>query len=223
MQRADTLVLQAPPTSTLPIPAGSTNAPSSAAVAPLINAAFERMTCVCTAWKQAAVGDPRSWAANYKRELLESLVRVGVRTAEEIDNGVRMLKARRSDFLPNPDQFAELCFDHRRLGIPATDAAFRMACDWRRLDRTEKHPAVLATLDAMGPSRFWRLDSEAADKAFARAWRKTVQRVMAEGLGWLRPIPAGELTDGTSGAPVPRAEGRELMAGLRAQLFGGVR
>lgn len=221
MQRADALVRQPPPTSTLPTPVGSTSKPSSDAAALLVNAAFERITCVCTAWKQAAVGDPRAWAANYKRELLESLVRVGVRTAEEIDNGMLMLKERRSEFMPNPDRFAEMCFDHHRLGIPATNAAYRMACVWKELPRAEKHPAVLATLDAMGAARFRRLDAEAAEKAFDHAWRKTVRRVMAEGLGWLRPIPAGELADDISAAPVPRAEGRERMAGLRAELFGG--
>lgn len=183
--------------------------------------AFEAMTCTCTAWKQAVVGNPATWAANYKRELLESLVRVGVRTREEIDNGLRMVKARRSDFLPNPDAFADLCFDHRRLGIPATDAAYRMACDWRTLDPADKHPAVLAALDAMGPWRFWKLDEAAAEKAFARAWRKITQRVMAEGTGWLRPVPVAALSDEIRAAPVPRAEGRERLAGLRAELFGG--
>lgn len=177
------------------------------------------MTSFCTAWKNAVVGDPNEWATVYKRELMESLVRIGVRTERELRLGLARLKARKSDFLPNPDVFAELCLpDDDDLGLPSADTAYRMAVDWSRLSAADRHPAVLATLRQLDTWAWRRLDEQTARKQFAAAWQKTVDRVRAEGDGWLPDVPQ-QLEHGMATAPVPRDEARQALAGI----LGGLR
>lgn len=51
-------------------------------------------------------GDINSYVADYKRELLEALVREGVSDMAQIERGIAAIA---SDFLPNPNKFAKDC------------------------------------------------------------------------------------------------------------------
>ena len=180
----------------------------------LVNRSFVAMTSFCTAWKNAVVGDPNEWATVYKRELLESLVRIGIKTEAELRLGLARLKAKKKDFLPNPDFFAELCLpDNTDYGLPDDEAAYRMAVDWPRLRKQDRHPAVLATLGALDTWSWRKLDDQAARKQFAVAWRKTVERVRAEGDGWLPAVP-DQLEYQPPGTPAPRENARQALAGI---------
>ena len=177
------------------------------------------MTTVCTAWRQAVVGDPRAWAASYKRELFESLVRCGV---DEVGlrSGLARLKAARRDFLPNPDAFAELCCSPEDLGLPREDAAYRMAVNWSELPANERHPAVLVALRGIDS---WQLRSQPEDKTrklFVAAWRKVVARVRAEGREWLPELPP-ELEYQPPGTKAPRELGRAAISGILRDLGVG--
>jgi hypothetical protein len=175
------------------------------------------MTAVCTGWKNAVIGEPKAWADAYKRELLESLVRAGVGTEAALRNGVARLKARKRDFLPNPDAFAELCFDGEALGIPDSDAAYRMAVDWPRLPEAERHPAVLAALRQLDSWQWRRLDEETARKRFHAVWGKVVDRVRAEGLDWLPALPP-QLPYQPPGQAASQEQARAALGGILAGL-----
>lgn len=148
------------------------------------------MTTVCTAWRQATTGDPQAWAASYKRELLESLVRLGVTDEARMRIGLTRLKAAQRDFLPNPEVFAEMCVSAEDLGLPSEDSAYRMAANWKSLPAIERHPAVLAALQDLDCWQFRRLPDDQARKQFRAAWQKVVARVRAEGPQWLPAVPA---------------------------------
>lgn len=51
-------------------------------------------------------GDTQGYVNEYKRVLLEALVREGVSDVSQIRRGIAAIK---SDFLPNPDRFAHDC------------------------------------------------------------------------------------------------------------------
>lgn len=51
-------------------------------------------------------GDINSYVADYKRELLEALVREGVSDMAQIERGIGAIA---SDFLPNPNKFSRDC------------------------------------------------------------------------------------------------------------------
>lgn len=175
------------------------------------------MTTICTGWKHAIIGDPRDWAANYKRELLDSLVRAGIRRESELRNGLARLKARKRDFLPNPGTFAELCFSAEDLGIPDSDVAYCMARDWSRLPPAERHPAVLAALRQLDSWQWRRLPEEQARPRFQRTWDKIVDRVRAEGTAWLPALPPA-LAYQPPGVPAARATAHEELRRIREML-----
>jgi len=180
----------------------------------LVNRSFVAMTSFCTAWKNAVVGDPNEWATVYKRELLESLMRVGIRTEAELRLGLARLKAKKKDFLPNPDFFAELCLpDDEELGLPTEAAAYRQATEWSRLKAADRHPAVLATMRQMDSWELRSRDEATTRKRFSEAWRKTVERVRAEGDGWLPAVP-DQLEYQPPGTPAPRENARQALAGI---------
>lgn len=80
--------------------------PRDQATASMVNSIFRRMRTICTAWKQAVEGDINGYVADYKRELLDALVREGVSDWEQIERGIASIA---SDFLPNPNKFAREC------------------------------------------------------------------------------------------------------------------
>lgn len=150
---------------------------------------FDGLTTVCTAWRQATTGDPAAWAASYKRELLESLVRLGVTDEARMRVGLTRLKASRREFLPNPEAFAEMCVSPEDLGLPSEDAAYRMAAAWRSVPFSERHPAVLSALQELDSWQFRRLPDDQARKEFRAAWQRVVARVRAQGTGCLPDVP----------------------------------
>ena len=72
----------------------------------LVNRIFKRLTHQCTAWKQAVDGDLDSYANEYKRILLEGLVRERINDMEKIKVALEQVD---TDFLPNPERFIKLC------------------------------------------------------------------------------------------------------------------
>jgi len=61
---------------------------------------------LCTAWKNTVEGDVQSYVNEYKRTLLEALVREGVHDWNQVKRGLASIK---SPFLPNPNDFAANC------------------------------------------------------------------------------------------------------------------
>lgn len=176
------------------------------------------MTTVCTAWRQATTGDPQAWASRYKRELLESLVRLGVTDEARMRIGLTRLKASRRDFLPNPEAFAELCSSAEDLGLPDEQAAYYMAANWKSLPARKRHPAVLAARRELGDSHKFRyLPDDQARKDFRAAWQKVVARVRTEGPQWLPAVPA-ELPYQPPGERADPAEAREAIASILRDL-----
>lgn len=51
-------------------------------------------------------GDINGYVADYKRELLDALVREGVSDLAQVERGIAAIN---SDFLPNPNKFARDC------------------------------------------------------------------------------------------------------------------
>lgn len=210
-------------------PHGSTKAPSntsgpapstaSSSVA-LANDLFGRMIVICTAWRQAALSDPDKWAAAYKRELVESMVRLGVRDQAQITAGMRWLKERASDWLPNPEAFARACVSQPIAGLPTEAQAFRMAVDWGTTPHAERHPAVLAALRELDDWS-WRRQSDAeARKQFREAWVAVIERVRLSGLDALPQVPH-EIEQQPEQATVSKAEGVKRIAEIRAKIFAG--
>lgn len=115
---------------------------------------------------------------------------------------------------PNALEFRALCEpSNSDYGLPDDDAAYRMAVDWPRLRKQDRHPAVLATLGALDTWSWRRLDDQTARKQFAVAWRKTVDRVRAEGDGWLPAVP-DQLEYQPPGKQAPRGDARQALAGI---------
>ena len=227
MRRADSVVSTALQ-STLTTQAGSTTRPSptfgkepksqpETASAEVVNQAFDILITICTGWKNAVIGDPRAWAMAYKRELLESLVRAGVRDEAAIRTGIARIKARKCDFLPNPEVFADLCSNADDLGIPDREDAYRMAVDWPQLSHADRHPAVLAALQMLDSWQWRRLDDATARRRWQDVWAKIVERVRAEGLGWLPAVPA-QLEYQPPGKVASREDARKALTGILADL-----
>ncbi|PCI54198.1 MAG: hypothetical protein COB36_10940 [Alphaproteobacteria bacterium] len=61
---------------------------------------------MCTAWKQAIDDKVDDYVADYKRQLLEALMREGVKEWGQVQRG---LDATTSAFLPNVNDFAKQC------------------------------------------------------------------------------------------------------------------
>lgn len=80
--------------------------PTDRATAALVNQIFQELRVTCTAWKNPIEGDLQSYVNEYKRKLLEALVREGVNDWGQVQKG---LAAITSPFLPNPNQFAIDC------------------------------------------------------------------------------------------------------------------
>ena len=91
--------------STTTTQAGS-QAPRDRATAALVNQIFRELRVLCTAWKNTVEGDIQGYVNEYKRALLEALVREGVNDWGQVKRG---LAAIASPFLPNPNQFAKDC------------------------------------------------------------------------------------------------------------------
>ena len=190
----------------------------SANVSELVSRCFDGMSTVCTAWRQATIGDVQEWVAGYKRELAESLIRAGVTDEAGMRVGLSRLKALKRDFLPNPDAFAELCVTPEDLGMPSEVDAYRLALNWSSLSATQRHPAVLATLRSMDSWAFRQMPEDKARKAWRDGWDKTVAKVRAEGTGWLPEITVGELPNSKIKSADEKERGRAMLANVLADL-----
>lgn len=182
-----------------------------ARLAVCINAAFQRLTTICTAWRQAARdqsadGDINAWAKAWKIELLDSLRANGVTTAAEIDEGINRFKAEGKDFLPNPGHLAAQCFDPTRHGLPSIEQAWRQAVHWPQTPPHQRHPAVLYARSQISNLPGWsKADEATALRQFSRAWQKTIAHVVS---GGELPVIAQPLTH--QEAPVGTREERRF-------------
>lgn len=116
-------------------------------------------------------------------------------------------------FPPNPMEFRDLCQgDSEDLGLPSEADAFRLALNWENLPARQKHPAVLAALRMLDSWQFRRMTDDQARKHWSSAWSRVVERVRAEGDGWLPDQPLDELPPGASRSPEQIKRGREFLA-----------
>lgn len=137
-------------------------------------------------------------------------------TPQMMGSGLRRMRTddRFTSWPPTALEFRALCEpSNADYGLPDDDAAYRMAVDWSRIKQQDRHPAVLATLGALDTWSWRRLDDQTARKQFAVAWRKTVERVRAEGDGWLPAVP-DQLEYQPPGTPAPRGDARQALAGI---------
>jgi len=136
---------------------------------------FRRLRTICTAWKQASEGDVNAYAADYKRELLEALVRERVSDLRQIERGLAGVT---SDFLPNPSKFARSCLPSpEELGIPSESEAFQQAIG----NATVKHPAVVFTLRKTDSWALKRAPADEAKRQWRDLWTATVRHVVDGG------------------------------------------
>lgn len=95
-------------------------------------------------------GDINSYVNDYRRELLEALVREGVSDMAQIERGIAAIN---SDFLPNPNKFARDCMGNGEItGAWGTGAHKIYRPDRRLEDISAKERAVDAgkrELDAL--------------------------------------------------------------------------
>ena len=109
---------------------GQTDTQAEAA-AKLINRVFAGMQVRCPAWKNAVTRDSKAYVGSYKAALLESLIRGGVVRWDQIETGLNRIK---SDFLPNPDKFVDLCLKTDEITGSAGTGAHRIYRHDRRLE-----------------------------------------------------------------------------------------
>lgn len=183
----------------------------------LVNGIFQRLTIICTAWRQALNGeDADQYAKGYKRELLESLIASGVDDARLIERGLMTAKAKGSDFLPNPGKFVEWCkIQPQDFGLPSVEQAYQEASrelGKHTMARKWTHPAIYAAACACGTSY---LKSESETKALPRfegVYRDICERVMA---GEQFQLPESERLEKQPDRPVPKAVAKGHLAKLK--------
>lgn len=145
---------------------------------------------------------------------------VGALPPEMIRAGLeRMVRqGKHNDWPPTALEFRALCLPcSEDLGLPSEDAAYRQAVDWSRLSAADRHPAVLATLRQLDTWAWRRLDEQTARKQFAAAWQKIVDRVRAEGEGWLPEVPQ-QIEYQPAATPAPRDTALHALAGILGNL-----
>ena len=73
------------------------------------NSIFDRMCAIKPAWKQGRSGDLKTWPDRYKQELSIGLKDGGVKTKEQIEQGVSNTRLSDSPFLPSVGEFVKWC------------------------------------------------------------------------------------------------------------------
>lgn len=142
-----------------------------------------------------------AYVADYKRELLEALIRERVSDWAQIERGLSRV---RSDFLPNPNEFAQSCrVQPEDLGLPSLDESFHQAVT----RNTSKHPAVIFALRQTDSWALQRMPEADARKVWAKLWGKTVEHVIA---GGELPQPMVQIED----MPRPKASRETAMAAM---------
>lgn len=200
--------------STTKTQAGSTNSTNpTRADAELVNKIFRRLKVKCTAWKQAVEGDVNLWAKDYKRELLDALIRHQVSDWRMVDRGLSSVT---TPWLPNQDQFAEWCkLTHADFGMPDPVEAYVEACSQYSVPtfkRKWSHPAVYAAAAKTG-SMFLRSHTEkTALPTFKRNYQEFVEKVMA---GEKLEIPESERLEKKPDRPLSKKENLSRLDGLK--------
>lgn len=138
-------------------------------------------------------------------------------SAKQIGKGIDACFKHYKTFPPNPMEFHALCLpEGADYGLPSDAVAFNQATG----NATEKHPAVVFTLQNMAGAVFEmrRLNTNAARDMFIAEWLKTIAHV-AEG-GAL-PEPVAEIESATE-RKVTNEKALDLFAAMRAGLGPGV-
>lgn len=96
-------------------------------------------------------GDINAYVADYKRELLQALVRNQVTDWAQVERGIAAIA---SDFLPNPNRFAEDCKGRNEITGSWGTAAHRVfAPDRLLVDKTTQEQQRAVALDAVSGLR----------------------------------------------------------------------
>ena len=186
----------------------------------LVNQVFQRLTVICTAWKQALNGDhPDQYAKNYKRELLDSLVHSGINDWQMIERGLMTAKSNGNDFLPNPGKFVEWCkLQVEDFGLPSVEEAYREASrelGKHTMVRSWTHPAIYSAACECGTAFLKSETEKKALPAFTKVYERICARVMA---GEQFQLPEDVRLEKKPEQPAPKEVAKKHLADLKAIL-----
>lgn len=199
-------------------------AEQKAHVEELINRLFREIRDARPAWRQAW---PSTEALeSSKVTWIKALLEGGISDWEnQVELGLRRLRAEPSDFVPAPGKFVEWCAPTAEsLGLPAPEAAYAEACRYAhpssRHGATWSHAAVYEAAVSVGLDVLMQVSGSESWKLFARAYAVMVGRVMSgQALGDSVPLGIGH----DSQKPLAQlAEEHSLQFALRLREAQGV-
>jgi hypothetical protein len=174
---------------------------------------WRRMTEIYGSRWESSYGDqPTDGWATAIGDLSPGMIRAGLAKMAKQGN--------HNAWPPTALEFRALCIPSGEdIGLPSLDEAFQQAIG----NRTEKHPAVVHTLRHLDSYALRRMPGADAQRAFARAWQKTIGEIAAG--GELPAAPIG-LSDDTVAKPkrhrTPEEAARcsAMLAGILASVGG---
>lgn len=179
---------------------------------------FDRIRGICSGWKQA--WPTPAVMGKAKEEWLAEFAKAGVNSQELIDNGVRVLRQSKLQFVPPPGIFVDWCFSTEQLGLPSLESAYREA-----LANTHpasvptarwSHSAVYHAAARAGFSNIQNLPRDLGMKALEAEYSK-IRREIARGNN-LPPVPSAAIAPPRKKADI--ALGNATLANLRAKMKG---
>lgn len=198
--------------------------PASANSEKRYNVGGEYLTATELLWRLMAEIYGHRWESSYSDQPTDGwATAIGDLSPDMILAGLAKMakQGNHNAWPPTALEFRALCIPSGEdIGFPSLDEAFQQAVG----NRTEKHPAVIHTLRHLDRYALRRMPGADAQRAFAKAWQKTIDDIAAG--GELPAAPIG-LSDDTVAKPkrerTPEEAARcsAMLAGLRAELFGG--
>ncbi|WP_449102928.1 replication protein P [Pseudomonas extremaustralis] len=151
------------------------------AVTVLVNSLFKDIRACCSAWERAwgATGDLEAAKIQWVKAFIEN----DIRDWQQVEYGLRGLRAYGKDFVPSPGAFLGWCRPKPEdLGLPAVDIAYTEACTKShpsaRSGARWSHRAVYQAAIEVGMDCLASLSREVSLKLFTHAYRVITRRAM---------------------------------------------
>lgn len=151
------------------------------AVTVLVNSLFKEIRACCSAWERAwgATGDLEAAKIQWVKAFIEN----DIRDWQQVEYGLRGLRAYGKDFVPSPGAFLGWCRPKPEdLGLPAVDIAYTEACTKShpsaRSGARWSHRAVYQAAIEVGMDCLASLSREVSLKLFTHAYRVITRRAM---------------------------------------------
>ena len=158
--------------------------------ASIVNDLFKSLFAAKTGWRASfpgAKGSELEQAINMlKKTWVKAFVENGISTPEQLQMGMKKVRADPKEFLPSPGQFIEWCNPSPEdLGLPSAEQAYKEACNHSHHIYKHKwsHPIVYQC----GAEVSWfsirtcssKVEMAANKKLFIQAYQELCKRVMA--------------------------------------------